>query len=65
MIVPLVRYGVREGRKRDWRVCLTLRGSEGEVVIARDRWEGMSVRARNWEERRDRWESTGRTLVSA
>ena len=63
--MPLVRYGVSDGRKRDWRVYFMFRGPEGEVVIAWEGWEGMRVRARNWEDRRDRWDATGRTLVSA
>ena len=40
-----------------------LRGPEGEVVIAWEGWEGTRVRARNWDERREMWDSTGRTLV--
>ena len=42
-----------------------LRGPDGEVTIEWDGWEGMRERAKNWEERRERWESTGRMFVSA
>ena len=60
--VPWVRYGVRVGRKRDWSVRRILRGPEGAVVIG---WEGIRVRARNWEDRRERWSYTLRDWVSA
>ena len=53
------------GRKRDWRVCLIgkRRDPEGEVVMWWDGWEGIRVRARNWELRRERWSFMGRTWV--
>ena len=62
---PFDRYGDTEGRNRDCRVCFLFRGPEGEVTIAWDGWEGTRERARNWEQRRERWVSTGRTPVSA
>ena len=52
---PLVRYGATEGRKRDWRVYFIWRGPEGAVTVECDGWEGTRQRARNWDERRERW----------
>ena len=54
-MVPRVRYGDTVGRNRDWSVWRMVRGPEEAVVIGWDGWEGIRVRARNWEDRRERW----------
>ena len=62
---PFVRKGETELMKRDWRVNFIDRRPEGAVTMEWEGWEGTRQRARNWEDRRDRWFATGRTDASA
>ena len=63
MVPPTSRWDT-EGRKRDWRVCFMARMPEGAVTTGKEGWEGRRALRRNWEQRRDRWELTGRTCAS-
>ena len=61
----MIRKGETEGRNLDWRVYFIWRGPEGAVTMEWEGWEGKRQRARNWEDRRERWFATGRTDASA
>ena len=63
--IPLMRWGETVGKNLDCSVFFICRGPEGAVTIWWEGWEGTRHRARNWEERRERWSETGRTDASA